>query len=386
MPVFVRYWGSHFKSERHAAKIVTSFRPLIERGWRCHLVLERLPDSPAWTAALHEMGVVIHCATRPAGNFDWRIVSRVASLCRQTGCTVFHCDNMHTSPLIGAWLAGVPVRVWWKRSMNAQFEARTADDVRARLVPSVRLSCVLSTRVVAVSGAIRDELLRLGVTRTRVIVRGNPRPEVWDGSADRHHARLSLGFSDSEVVILSIGHAVPVKGWDLLLRAFGEAARITPFARLLLAGSTSSAEEQRHMLALAQIVRESAIEGRVLFSGHVPQIVPLLAAADLFVLPSRSEGCCNALLEALEAGLPSLATRVGDAEELIVHGVNGVLIEREDEAALTQELLRLAADQNWRTQLRAKAKLPASVPTQAQHSELAAQLYQHLLSGQCAQM
>lgn len=76
-----------------------------------------------------------------------QFVARACALCRRLKCSVFHCDNMHTSPLIGAAVAQVPVRIWYKRSMNAHFEECRGPGWRERLAVSTRLSCCLATRV-----------------------------------------------------------------------------------------------------------------------------------------------------------------------------------------------------------------------------------------------
>ena len=86
------------------------------------------------------------------------------------------------------------------------------------------------------------------------------------------------------------------------------------------------------------------LAGRVHFLGQRDDIPDLLAALDIFVLPSHSEGVSLALLEAMAAGLPVIATAVGGLPEVVTDGVNGLLIPPQDPEALAQALARLLDD------------------------------------------
>jgi glycosyltransferase involved in cell wall biosynthesis len=377
--VFVRYWGSHFKSCRQANNLAGQFAPLVQRNWHCHLVVERLPEERSWLEPFRALNVRFVVLPRPKGNFDFRCVARAYSLCKRTQCDVFHCDNMHTSPLIGAFLAGVAVRVWYKRSMSAHFEECRVPGWRERLAVSTRLSCFLATRVIAISSAVRDELTGLGISRARITVLNNPRPTLKTVSLSRTQARRQFGYDDSSVVLVSIGRAVPTKGWDVLLHAFARVAAADEHARLLLVGSTTATTERAFFERLKSVLDTYRLGERVQFGGYVADIGNALAAGDVFVLPSRSEGCCNALLEALESGLPCVATRVGNAEELIKDGWNGFLVERNEPEPMANALLLLTRDHNNRKELARSAKIPDQVLTRVQHSEHLASIYESLL-------
>ncbi|MBA3884874.1 MAG: glycosyltransferase family 4 protein [Acidobacteria bacterium] len=113
--------------------------------------------------------------------------------------------------------------------------------------------------------------------------------------------------------ILAVGRLHPVKGHDVLLRAFALLAGAHPHARLVLVGDGGF----RHTLEV--LTAELGITGRVEFAGQLgPEAVRArMAAARCFVLPSRSEGLPLALLEAMAAGLPVVATRVGGVPEVV---------------------------------------------------------------------
>jgi glycosyltransferase involved in cell wall biosynthesis len=111
----------------------------------------------------------------------------------------------------------------------------------------------------------------------------------------------------------------------------------------------------------------------VRFTGFLEDVRVPLAATDIFVLPSRSEGNSNALLEALAAGLPCVCTRVGNAPKAVVEGVNGILVERGNHRALGDAMNRLVGDPGLRGRFAAEAKPP---PTALSFEKYTEQLYQ----------
>ena len=153
--------------------------------------------------------------------------------------------------------------------MNSCYEECRRPRLRDRLLPSVRLSASLATRILAVSSAVQDELVSLGAKADRVLVRHVPRRlgvPALPGSAARF--RQTHGFTEQEVVIATIGHAVPVKAWDVLIPAFAKVAAVEPRARLVLAGSLESGEEKIcHGLLLRQVA-ELGLGGKVIFTAH----------------------------------------------------------------------------------------------------------------------
>ena len=377
--VVTRYWGSHFKTDRQSANFVVQFKPLIEQGWQCHLVLERRPENLKWLVGLQDLGVVISCVPRPTGNFDAKSVQAIRRLCRQTGCNVFHCDNMHMSPLIGAYLARVPVRVWCKRAMNSHYEACRQPTWKERLAITSRLSVALATRVLTVSSAVADELVELGLPCGKFHILNNPRPEMPRFSTSRYETRARLGIPQEDIVLIAIGRAEPVKGWDILAEAFECVAAKSPQVRLLLVGAETVNGHEAFSATLRARISISEYGDQVQFVGYVNDVLTLLIASDVFVLPSRSEGCCNALLEALEVGLPCVATKVGNVTEVLGEGNGGQIVPRNDPHTLGEVLCRLVSDDKARAQLASKAQIPDSVCDRRAHAERIVDLYEDLL-------
>ena len=128
------------------------------------------------------------------------------------------------------------------------------------------------------------------------------------------------------------------KGIDVLLQAWNLVCKELPEARLIIAG-TGPIQTQ-----LASIVRALGLEKSVEFAGMQSDVVSLLHRAGIATLPSRWEGMPNAVLEAMACGIPCVATRVSGSEDIIEHGVNGLLVPPEDYQGLSQALLLLLRD------------------------------------------
>jgi glycosyltransferase involved in cell wall biosynthesis len=375
----IRYAGTHMKNSRYGKGMCGILRRAVDRGWRTTVVFSRPPRDESWLAPFQELGVCVEYLPRPRANFDLGCMWRAYRLCRRHACTVFHCDNMHTSPMIGAALAGVPVRVWSKRSMQPVFEAGGVPSLRDRLALSVRSTCALATRVLPVSSAVGDELHALGLARQKITVFRNACDAPELAIIDRRQARGKLGLRPDDLAFCTVGRAAAVKGWDVLLSAFLRIAADAPNAKLVLVGDHEGPEGQPVYEALRRKIDAAGLAERVIFTGFVEDVFPILAAADVFVLPSRSEGDSNALLQALISGLPCIATRVGSAPDLIQHESNGLLVPRDDADALLAAMSRMMADADLRARFAATAAAQKHAPTSREYADRLVDLYESLL-------
>ncbi len=370
-PLFLRYFGSHFTSLEQArgyGRMMGAFGGL---GWRTAIVLSGPPSDPSWLEGLESAGTRIAYLPRPRGNFDPSCILRAYRLCRRLGASAIVCDNIHTGPLVGAALAGVASRVWTKRSMEPHFEECRKPTLQDRAALSLRVSCRAATRTLAVSQAVKDEITAMGISSRKVEVLRNPQryaggPAYREGL--RKDARHRFGYAPSALVIVAVGHAVPVKGWDLLLGAFTAVSAELPEARLLLVGSTSAGHERATYEELLRSISQHKLADKVQFTGHLGDPAEALAAGDLFVMSSRSEGYGNVLVEALSLGLPCISTRVGVAPEIILDGVSGLLVERENQQSLARSILLLGRDPELRGRLARQGFEDLRVPTPAEHT------------------
>ncbi len=177
--------------------------------------------------------------------------------------------------------------------------------------------------VFAVSRQIEGRCREVGIAAERVHwIPGSADLARFAEEADPRPVRDEFKLGDAPVIV-SVARLAPNRGHDLLLQGFRLLLRELPAARLLLVGK---GETRGH---LEQLVAELGLVNQVVFTGYRDRDLPLvLGAADCFALMSAgSEDSCRAALEAMAAGRPVVARRVGALPETVVHGETGLLIE-----------------------------------------------------------
>ena len=181
------------------------------------------------------------------------------------------------------------------------------------------------TGVIAVSESLRIAAINAGVNSENIKVI----PNGVDHSVFTPPKSKGRG---STKLLVSVGNLKKVKGHDTLLRAFSRLSKNSR-ARLVIIGADV---EPAYASRLRRMVAHLQLEQRVELAGALSEhdIRCWLQRANLFVLASRREGCCNAVLEALACGVPVVATKVGDNGVYVQEGINGRLVETDDEQGL----------------------------------------------------
>lgn len=185
-------------------------------------------------------------------------------------------------------------------------------------------------RVIAVSGAVTDILMRHGAHPGRISVLLNAiDPFAFRRNSERRDSvRRELGYGSSDFVIGAVGRLERVKRFDLLIEALAPLMLEQPHLRLVIVGDGSL---QRDLTSLAARFN---VNGQCRFLGHRQDVGDLHQAFDLFVQSSESEGAPNAVLEAMAMETPLIATDVGGTRELATPDVHGLIIPRHDLPAL----------------------------------------------------
>jgi glycosyltransferase involved in cell wall biosynthesis len=208
------------------------------------------------------------------------------------------------------------------------------------------------TRFVSISSEIRGLLLENGVPTTSIVSIPNGidtnqfRP---DECAERAGLRDAHGLPQDQPIVVFAGRLQPVKQVDILLDAWAGVEG----GRLVILGD---GEDRQSLMAQAQRL---GLAERVEFRGMVPNVDDYLRAADIFVLPSSSEGLSVALLEAMSSGMLPIATSVGGTVDLIQDGESGLLVTSGDVAGLRAALSRALNNPEWRREASAKARATA---------------------------
>jgi glycosyltransferase involved in cell wall biosynthesis len=205
---------------------------------------------------------------------------------------------------------------------------------------------------ITISNEIDRELASLGVDPAkRVFLPNGVDTSRYVPVSEEHKQtlRAALSLPPFGTIVVYAGRLVPEKRVDSLLKIWDQIRERHFDAHLLILGAGSDESRLREMSALLK-------QRGVQFVGQVSDAGPYLQAADLFVLPSSTEGLSNSMLEAMSCALPVLATNVGGAPDVIEQDVHGRLIAPDDVDSLRQGLETLLADRARRFRLGAAAR------------------------------
>jgi glycosyltransferase involved in cell wall biosynthesis len=202
-----------------------------------------------------------------------------------------------------------------------------------------------SDRIVAVNTTIRDDVLRLLGRRRKVDVKVLPNniPSVTEGvREDSLLTRRRFGISEKAKVIATAGVLTRRKNFEVLVKCFPKTGVNDLF--LLIIGEGSTEADERYRNYLKELVETLNLEKRVFFTGWLTKkkLWRIFCASDLFVLPSRSEGMPNVLLEALGCGTPCLGSDIPGIRDILCHEV--LMFDPLDEKAIADKVRRFFSD------------------------------------------
>ncbi len=185
--------------------------------------------------------------------------------------------------------------------------------------------------------------------------------------------------TEGEVLVATVGNIRRIKGHDIFVKAAASIAPNFPNVSFSIAGEVL---EEDYYAELQALLGEFNLASRFHFAGGITDLHQYLSAADIFVLSSRSEGFSNALIEAMAASLPIVATDVGGNAEAVKDGVNGILVPTEDPAALSEAISQLLSDPAQAKKMGEAGKALAAMhfTTEAMMNQIT-DTYQVLLSG-----
>jgi len=275
--------------------------------------------------------------------------------------TVHLTRDLGGPPRVGGWLAGLKNR-WYYRPL---------DNWTARW----------NARVIAVSEAVRDDLIRQGyAAETIEVIPNGVNPAPFDAVTDeqRVRARREAGAGDGDVLLGVVARLSPQKDVATFVEAFAllEHTVERPSIRAFVAGTGPLEADLRRLVA------DRDLESRLRFLGHRNDIPALLRASDVFVLPSRWEGLPLTVLEAMACRCPVVATAVDGTREAVVDGETGILVPPGDRQALAATLGDIVADPDRRTAMgaagRARLDRHFHVDRVVEHH---LQLYERVLAG-----
>jgi glycosyltransferase involved in cell wall biosynthesis len=197
------------------------------------------------------------------------------------------------------------------------------------------------------SSAVREALVRSGIAGERCRVVYNC-PNNAASAVDRIAARAAWGVPQDAFVVAMVANLRPVKGGDLLVRASLACADLKDVHWVLMG--------HVHDQQVTRLADDPRLADTLHIVGFHPHASSLVSAADLFVMPSRAEALCVALLEAMEHGICPVVSDAGGMKEAVRDGQDGLVFPREDWRALADCVRRLRADPVLRTRLGASSR------------------------------
>jgi glycosyltransferase involved in cell wall biosynthesis len=358
-----------------AAKAVLEFgreAPLLP-GAQLDLTVatfERLgTDNRTFVNAVADAGLRLEMI-REDGRFDFGIIPQLQSIVRRIAPDIIWTNAVKSHFLVR--LGGLHQGRRWV----ACHHGYTTTDLTTRLYNQLdRWSLRKAKMVLTVCHSFAAKMAGRGVSRKRIRILHLPSLPLRNPSRETvAERRLRCGIGGPISVILCVGRLSKEKGHIDVIRA----------AALLLSSGYPIAlvmvGEGPERPALERLARKLGVEQSVKFVGHQTDLASFYAMADIFVLPSASEGCPNVLLEAAQAGVPLVATAVGGVPELVENERDALLVNRNDPAALAKAVERLLTDEPLAERLAGAARRLQSDRTPFRYCEELNAIFRELLT------
>ena len=292
------------------------------------------PSSDEFNAELDASGV--ESVIMPAQGRYLRYIWNVYRWVRKNRVDILHTHFNPSSflALIAARLARTPMPVLSVRSGVSDWVIRNRLNFKSRTI--IRLCIAMAKRAFCVSQATKDSFTRCGLGGEKLEVR-YVGIESAISTRTRQDVRVEFGLAENDAVIVTTAFHGPVKGNDVLLKAVARLAPKYPRLRLLQIGGESLPGETAGLKTLSQ---ELEIADHIVWAGLRNDVRDILIAGDVYCQPSRSEGLPSAVIEAVEAGLPVVASDVGGIPEIVTDDCSGVLVAPERPDLLAEGLGR----------------------------------------------
>jgi len=311
------------------------------------ITFQRTQGENSLTKAIRDIGTP-HDIVSERRRFDTNVIPQLRAIVKNRHTDLVWSNSVKSHFLV-RW-AGLNRSCRWV----AFHHGYTTTDMKTRIYNQLdrwslqRADCLFTS-----SAAFVKELVRKSVQPNQIHVQHMPiRPFATVSEKEKAELREQLGFDNRTRVLLCVGRLSREKGHADIIRAFPKIRELSgglPL-RLVLVGEgpeRSRIERLRHSLNLTDFIT---------LAGQQDDISPYYGIADVFLLPSLSEGCPNVLLEAMAAGVPVVATEVGGIPEVVTSGIDAILVKKQDPASFVSATARLLQDRDLRNRLVSSAR------------------------------
>ncbi len=297
------------------------------------------------------------------------LLNRLLRLIRAESVNLIHTNGMK------AHLLGCLLTILSRRPLIWHFRDFPATGGYSRLFRC--LARVFPAAIIANSRAVKERLGNL--PKIKVVYNGIDTTRFLPGERIDSR-RKEFGLSHNDLVIGTVGHFAPLKGYDDLILAMPLMVESFPQARLLIAGEAIYRAYRDYKQELRDLINRLDLADKVIFAGQRDDLPEVLETLDIFVLPSRSEGFGRANLEAMASGKPVVSTDVGGIPEVVIDGETGLLVPPQDPRALAKAIIRLAEDKNLREKMGAAGRKRAEFFSVARMVDGVVKVYDEIVS------
>ncbi|MFA6471966.1 MAG: glycosyltransferase [Candidatus Latescibacterota bacterium] len=280
------------------------------------------------------------------GEFDLYSALRLRAWVKRQKVDIVHAHEAHAHSVALLALLGLdfprlvvsrrvafPLRSWFSRKIKYSFGVK---------------------KIIAVSDAIRNILIADGIDPRRIVtIRDGVAPWLLENSLKIADSKKAFGLTDKQMVISTVASLTSNKGHLSLLKAATGVVKKHPEVIFLFAG------EGENRPKIEKEIHTHGLEKNVRLLGFQTDVASVYRASDIYTVPSREEGLCSSIQEAMCFGLPIVATRTGGIPELVHHGDNGFLVPVDNDEALAECLLDLIENRENRQKMGEQSALLA---------------------------
>jgi glycosyltransferase involved in cell wall biosynthesis len=312
--------------------ILRSARYMRERGYREISAYLRSPADRGF-AALERQAEQLDAeliAIDDSGPLDWKVVGRLATLCRRERVQIWHGHDYKSNAL------GLLVRRLWPMQLLTTLHGWVHRTARTPLYYFVDRCCLRwYERVLCVSRDLEAAALRAGVSSRRCqLIENGIEEDHFERLLTPAAARRALGLSPEIPLIGAVGRLSPEKDFATFLQAFAAVANSHQAQAVIVGEGTGMSD-------LQNLANSLGIRDRVFFAGHCADVRPWYEAMDVFVLSSLREAMPNVVLEALAMQTPVVATRIAGVPDMIEHQGSGLLVAPGDCGAMADGIVQM---------------------------------------------
>ncbi len=281
-------------------------------------------------------------------------------------------DIIHTNG-IRAHLLGIALSLLSGKTLIWHFHDQKGASLRlfraaARFFPK---------RIIANSNKVKEELG--GLEKIEVVYNGVD-DRIFTDRAGEGSTLEELGLDRETLLIGTVGHFYPRKGYEDLVKAMPLILDKVPRARFLIVGEATGPNYEEYKRRVEELVRAENLSDKACFLGYREDVPRILSAIDIFVLPSRSEGFGLTNLEAMAAGKPVVSTGVGGIPEVVKDGETGYLVFPHQPEKLAEAVIKLALDPGLRGEMGRAGRKRAELFTVRKMVEGVTAVYREALS------